>query len=73
MYTNKGKRDILIFNLSLSPFRVFLCQMILILFQKELESSLYKFETIVDEISVELIGKHEESIIIKNLKLRNNF
>lgn len=73
MYTNKGKRDILIFNLSLLPFRVFFCQRILILFQKELESSLYKFETIVDEISVELIGKHEESIIIKNLKLRNNF
>lgn len=29
----------------------------------------YEFETNVDEISVELIGEHEESIIVKNLRL----
>ncbi len=29
----------------------------------------YEFTTIIDEISIELIGDHEESIIIKNIKL----
>ncbi len=29
----------------------------------------YEFSTIVDEISIELIGEDEESIIIKNIKL----
>ena len=29
----------------------------------------HEFKTIVDEISIELIGKHEESIIIKTIKL----
>ena len=36
---------------------------------KKLDSFTYEFETIVDEISIELIGEHEESIIIKNIKL----
>ena len=30
----------------------------------------YEFTTIIDEISIEFIGKHEESIIIGNIKLR---
>jgi 2'-5' RNA ligase len=30
----------------------------------------YEFTTIIDEISVELIGDNEESIIIKNIKLK---
>lgn len=29
----------------------------------------YKFETIVNEISIEQIGENEESIILKNIKL----
>lgn len=29
----------------------------------------YEFNTIVDEVSIELIGKNEESTIIKNIKL----
>ena len=29
----------------------------------------YEFTTIIDEILIELIGDHEESIIIKNIKL----
>lgn len=29
----------------------------------------YSFDTIIDEISIELIGKDEESIILKNIKL----
>lgn len=29
----------------------------------------YEFTTIIDEISIELIADHEESIIIKNIKL----
>ena len=36
---------------------------------QELDSFDYEFKTVVDEISIELIGKHEESIIIKNIKL----
>lgn len=36
---------------------------------KELDSFDYEFKTVVDEISIELIGEHEESIIIKNIKL----
>ena len=36
---------------------------------KELDSFYYEFKTVVDEISIELIGEHEESIIIKNIKL----
>lgn len=30
----------------------------------------YKFTTIIDEISVEFIGEHEESIVISNIKLK---
>ena len=33
----------------------------------------YEFKTIVDEISIELIGEHEESIIIKNIKLGGKY
>lgn len=29
----------------------------------------YEFSTIVDTVSVELIGEHEESIVIKNIKI----
>lgn len=29
----------------------------------------YEFTTIVDEVSIELIGNHEKSIIIKNIKI----
>ena len=36
---------------------------------EEFNSFTYEFETIVNEISIELIGKDEESIIIKNIKL----
>ena len=35
---------------------------------EELRSFEYEFNTIVDEVSVELIGNCEESIIIKNIK-----
>ena len=35
----------------------------------EFDSFDYEFKTVVDEISIELIGEHEESIIIKNIKL----
>ena len=31
----------------------------------------YEFKTIVDEIYIELIGEHEESIIIDSIKLDN--
>ena len=30
----------------------------------------YEFTTIIDEISVEFIGEHEESIVISNIKLK---
>lgn len=36
---------------------------------KNLDLFEYEFKTIIDEISIELIGKHEESIIIKKIKL----
>ena len=36
---------------------------------EDLDSFEHEFKTIVDEISIELIGEHEESIIIKNIKL----
>lgn len=36
---------------------------------QELDSFDYEFKTVVDEIAIELIGEHEESIIIKNIKL----
>ncbi len=36
---------------------------------ENLDSFNHEFKTIVDEISIELIGEHEESIIIKNIKL----
>lgn len=36
---------------------------------EDLDSFNHEFKTIVDEISIELIGEHEESIIIKNIKL----
>ena len=36
---------------------------------KELYAFEHEFKTIVDEISIELIGEHEESIIIKNIRL----
>lgn len=34
----------------------------------ELKHFQYEFKTIVDEVSIELIGEHEESIILKNIK-----
>lgn len=36
---------------------------------KDLNDFDYEFSTIIDEISIELIDKNEESIIIKNIKL----
>ena len=36
---------------------------------KKVDSFEYEFDTKVDEVSIELIGEHEESIIIKNIKL----
>lgn len=36
---------------------------------EEFSTFTYEFKTIVDEVSIELIGEHEESIIIKNIKL----
>ena len=33
-----------------------------------LNSFTYEFKSIVNEVSIELIGEHEESIIIKNIK-----
>lgn len=36
---------------------------------QEFDSFDYEFKTVVDEISIELIGKHEESIIIKKIKI----
>ena len=36
---------------------------------QELDSFDYEFKTVVDEIAIELIGEHEESIIIKKIKL----
>ena len=36
---------------------------------EEFNTFTYEFETIVDEITIETIGEHEESIIIKNIKL----
>lgn len=35
----------------------------------ELSKFNYSFKTLINEISIELIGKNEESIIIKNIKL----
>ena len=40
---------------------------------QELDSFDYEFKTVVDEISIELIGEHEESIIIKNIKLGGSY
>ena len=36
---------------------------------EDLDSFNHEFKTIVDEISIELIGEHEESIIIKKIKI----
>lgn len=36
---------------------------------EEFNTFTYEFETIVDEVSIELIGEHEESIIVENLRL----
>ena len=36
---------------------------------KELKFFNYEFKTIIDEVSIELIGEEEKSIIIKNIKL----
>lgn len=36
---------------------------------EELDSFTYEFESIVDEVSIELIGKNEESILIKTINL----
>lgn len=36
-----------------------------------LDSFSYEFKSIVDGVSIEFIGEHEESIIIKNIKLGN--
>ena len=40
---------------------------------ENIDSFDYEFKTIVDEISIELIGEHEESIIIKNIKLGGKY
>ena len=40
---------------------------------QELYSFDYEFKTVVDEISIELIGEQEESIIIKNIKLGGKY
>ena len=40
---------------------------------EDLDSFEHEFKTIVDEISIELIGEHEESIIIKNIKLGGKY
>ena len=40
---------------------------------QELDSFDYEFKTVVDEISIELIGEHEESIIIKKIKLGGSY
>lgn len=40
---------------------------------QELDSFDYEFKTVVDEISIEFIGEHEESIIIKNIKLGGSY
>ena len=40
---------------------------------QEFDSFDYEFKTVVDEISIELIGEHEESIIIKNIKLGGSY
>lgn len=39
----------------------------------ELNGFNYTFSTFVDEISIELIGENDESIIIKNIELGKNF
>ena len=36
---------------------------------EEFSTFVYEFKTIVDEVSIESIGEHEESIKIKNIKL----
>lgn len=36
---------------------------------EEFNTFTYEFESIVDEVTIESIGEHEESIIIKNIKL----
>lgn len=36
---------------------------------KDFSSFDYEFTTIINEVSIEFIGEHEESIIIKNIKL----
>lgn len=40
---------------------------------KDLDLFDYDFKTIVDELAVELIGEHEESIIVKNIKLGGHY
>lgn len=40
---------------------------------KDLDLFEYDFKTIVDELAVELIGEHEESIIVKNIKLGGQY
>ena len=37
--------------------------------KEELKFFNYEFKTIIDEVSIELIGEEEKSIIIKNIKL----
>lgn len=36
---------------------------------EEFNTFAYEFEIIVNEITIEAIGEHEESIIIKNIRL----
>lgn len=36
---------------------------------KDFSNFNHEFTTIIDEVSIEFIGEHEESIIIKNIKL----
>lgn len=84
MFINKGKRDILIFpkfeNINriqeyrnkYDPLTNLIAPHITLGKAnniQELDSFDYEFTTVVDEISIELIGEHEESIIIKKIKL----
>ena len=66
MYNNKDKRDILIFpkfkNMNLiQEVRNKI---------EEFKDFDYQFTTVIDEISIELIGDKEESILIGSIKLK---
>ena len=66
MYNNKDKRDILIFP----KFKnMNLIQEVLNKIE-EFKDFDYQFTTVIDEISIELIGDKEESILIGSIKLK---